>query len=121
MNAYQGKCLYCGNEQPIMAESQEIANKEVSNTCSCNGASFHQKKGKLMERINYIAKGEYNPIFPPLTEDQTEMLRDGGVNVMLTNCNAITFEFNDSKNKIWFDGEKYKVTRTGTRKAVEEI
>lgn len=78
MDTYQAKCKYCGNEQPIMAENQEDADEEMSNKCECGSASTEQKKAKLMERINYICKGAYNPALIELTLDQTEMIRQGG-------------------------------------------
>lgn len=120
MDTYQGKCRFCGNEQPIMAESQEDADEIVSGSCGCGAASFEQKKAKLMERIAYIAKGDYAPQFAHLTEKTVRMLRAGGVDVMSGNADSITYSLADSKVRIWTDGDKYKVSRTGTQKEVAE-
>ena len=120
MDTYQAKCSYCGAEQPIMAESQEAADEEMSNTCQCGAASKLQKQNKLMERIVYIAKGDYDEAFEELTAEQTKMLRRAGMEVVNGNAGAITYDFSDSKVRIWADGEKYKVSRTGTRKEVAE-
>lgn len=79
MENYLGKCQYCGNEQPFIAESQEAADEQVSNKCDCGQASTAQKKQKLMERINYIAAGKYSPAFESLSEEKVKMLRQGGV------------------------------------------
>ena len=121
MDTYQGTCKYCGAVQPIMAESQEAADEQISAKCDCGSASTAQKKAKLMERINYIAAGKYNPAFAELTEDQTKILRQGGNDVMAGICTGVTFEFYDSKVKILDTGEKYKVKRTGSREEVVEI
>ena len=121
MENYLGKCQFCGNEQPIMADSQIDADEQVSNGCDCGQASAAQKKAKLMERINYIAAGKYNPAFSELTEEQTKMLRQGGRDVVSGICQAITFDVEDSKVKIWTDGEKFKVKRSGSREEVTEI
>lgn len=121
MDTYQGKCRYCGQEQPVMAESQETADEYVSNRCDCGQASEAQKKAKLIERINYIAKGGYNPAFEQLTEPQVKMLRQGGCDIMSGICQSITFDFYNSKIKIWDTGEKYKVKRTGSPSEEVEI
>lgn len=121
MENYLGKCQYCGNEQPILAESQETADEQVSNRCDCGRASTAQKKARLMERINYIAKGEYSPAFEQLTEPQIKMLRQGGQDVIDGKCQAVILVVEDSKIKIWADGEKFKVKRSGSREEAVEV
>lgn len=121
MDTYQGRCKYCGQEQPIMAENQEAADKQVSDKCDCGQASTAQKKQKLMERINYIAAGKYSPAFEALSEEKVKMLRQGGCDVLNGICGGITFEFYNSKVKIWDAGEKYKVKRTGSPSEEVEI
>lgn len=121
MDTYQGTCKYCGNEQPIIAENQETADEDMSNKCECGSASAEQKKAKLMERINYICKGKYNPTLSELTPDQTEMIRQGGLNIMRCNAESITFDTGDSKIKIWVAKEKIKVSRMASQEEVAEI
>ena len=120
MNIYQGICKYCGNTQPVMAESQEAANEIVSGKCDCGAAAAEEKKAKLMERINYIAAAAYNETFEVLPEAQAAMLRQGGRDVIAGNCGGITYEVEDSKIRIWRDGEKIKVKRSGSREETAE-
>lgn len=120
MDTYEGKCKYCGAENPVMAENQAAADEEVSNRCSCGGASIEQKKAKLMERINYIARGNPEKALKPLAEDQTKMLRRAGADIVAENCDKVAFTLPDSKVQIWNDGEKYKIKRTATKEEVAE-
>lgn len=120
MNTYQGICKYCGNTQPVMAESQEAADEIVSEKCDCGAAAAEEKKAKLMGRINYIAAAAYNETFEPLPEAQVTMLRQGGQEVIAGNCSSVTFEVKDSKIRIWADGDKIKVKRSGSREETAE-
>lgn len=120
MDTYEGKCKYCGIEKPIMAESQDAADEEISNTCSCGAASIEQRKAKLMERINYIARGSQEKALATLSEEQTKMLRRAGTDIIEGSCDKIVFALPDSKVQIWSDGEKYKIKRTATKEEVAE-
>lgn len=120
MDTYQGICKYCGEQQPIMAEDQTDADEQVSNKCDCGGAAKEQIKAKLMSRIIYIAKGDYDPTFTELSEPMIKILKTAGNDILEGMYGQIEFVAVDSKIKIWTDGEKYKVSRTGTRKEVAE-
>lgn len=120
MDTYEGKCKYCGAEKMVMAESQAVADEEISNTCSCGAASIEQRKAKLMERINYIACGSQEKALVPLSEEQTKMLRRAGTDIIEGSCDKIVFALPDSKVRIWSDGEKYKIKRTATKEEVAE-
>lgn len=120
MDTYEGKCKYCGTEKLIMAESQAAADEEISNTCSCGAASTEQKKAKLMERINFIARGSQEKAMAPLSEERTKMLRRAGVDVIEGNCDKATFVLLDSKVQIWDTGEKIKIKRTASKEQEAE-
>ena len=120
MDTYEGKCKYCGAENMVMAESQEAADEEISYRCDCGGASLEEKKAILMERINYIARGNPEKALKPLDEEQTRMLRRAGADVIAENCDKVAFTLPDSKVQIWNDGEKYKIKRTATKEEVAE-
>lgn len=121
MDTYQGKCRYCGQEQPVMAASQEAADDHVSDNCDCGQASVEQKKSRLMAEINRIAKASENPAFDTLDEDKIRLLRQGGRDVLEGMCQGAAFEFHDSKVRIWNANGKYKVKRTGSREETAEI
>ena len=58
MNTYDGRCLYCGIVQPIMAESQEEADNLITRKCDCAGAAKQRKIDALTENIlNITAEG----------------------------------------------------------------
>lgn len=121
MDTYQGKCQFCGEEQPIMAESQEMADNIVSGSCKCSGATVAKRQAILMQRINYISAAGYSDTFSPLQEPQIKTLHKGGKDVLLGNCEAVTFELTDSKVKIWISGDKIKIKRTATREEAAEV
>lgn len=120
MDTYEGKCKYCGAEKPVMAESQAAADEEISNTCNCGGASIEQKKAKLMERINFIARGSQEKAMAPLSEERTKMLRRAGVDVIEGICDKVAFVLPDSKVQIWDAGEKIKIKRTASKEEEAE-
>lgn len=120
MDTYEGKCKYCGAEKLIMAESQAAADEEISNTCGCETASIEQRKAKLMERINFIARGNKEKAMKPLSEEVTKMLRRAGVDVIEGNCDKIAFSLPESKIQIWNAGDKFKVRRTVSREKEAE-
>lgn len=120
MKTYQGVCKYCGNIQPVMASTQEEADEIVSGKCDCGVAKTEEKKTKLMERINYIAAAAYNETFESLPQEQVEMLRQAGKDVLNMNCTSVTFDVMDSKIRIWRDGDKIKVKRSGNREETAE-
>lgn len=121
MDTYQGTCKYCGAVQPIMAVSQEAADEEMSNTCDCRGAEMEQKQIMLMQQISYIAQGDYDDAFLPLSEMVVKMLKQAGKDIVQGYCDQAEFVVRDSKIKIWNNGEKYKISRIGTRKEVAEV
>lgn len=58
MNTYDGRCLYCGLVQPIMAESQEEADSLITKKCDCAGAAKQRKIDALAENIiNITSEG----------------------------------------------------------------
>lgn len=99
MDTYEGKCKYCGAEKPIMAESQAAADEEISNTCDYGAASIEQRKAKLMECINFIARGNKEKAMKSLSEEVTKMLRRAGVDVIEGNCDKSLFLCRSQKSK----------------------
>ena len=120
MDTYRGRCQFCGEEQPIMAENQEMADNIVSGSCKCSGATIAKRQAILMQRINYIAAASHNDTFSPLSESEVRMLRQGGIDVLQGNCESVTFELMDSKVKIWNTGDKIKIKRTASREEAAE-
>lgn len=54
---YEGICKYCGEIQPIMAQSQEEADMLISRVCKCRGAEEEDKRDRICANAEEITEG----------------------------------------------------------------
>jgi len=121
METFTGKCKYCGNEQPVMAESQEAADEMVSADCECSGAETSDKRSHMKSNIQQICSNDFNGAFEPLEQSAINAIKEAADGVIDGLYDGVTFDARLSKVSIKIGGDdKIKVSRTTTKKQEAE-
>ena len=118
MNTYDGRCLYCGLVQPIMAESQEEADSLITRKCDCAGAAKQRKIDTLTENIlNITAEGHCEESnLKPIEPAAVDMLIAAGALVVHGAIDKVQISAEGSTITIAVGSKgQVKVTRKETR------
>lgn len=94
-DTYSGVCRYCGQIKPIIAESQEQADEEISKKCDCNGAIREKRAKRIKLNAFEISTGE-NEMITSLIEKAGLMILDGHINQMSLSIGDITYKVKEN-------------------------
>lgn len=96
MRDYDAICKYCGDKQPILAESQAEADELTSEQCSCGGATKARKREMLLKNIESICgggAGQYG--YDRVPESVQELINQMGERVLQGEIEAATIKLID--------------------------
>lgn len=123
MQTFEGTCRFCGQIQPVMAESPEEADSIVTDRCNCDGAIFEKRKACLKENIAEVAGAGCEKYgFNPLDVEITNLLYAAGVMVMLDKMQQISVSADGTAVKISVNTKgQVKVTRKEQKNISTEV
>ena len=81
MNTFEGVCTFCGETEILMAESQEDADRIVTEKCSCGGYSMRERADLLLEYIDDITKENPEKNFKAMEDAQVMGIKDAAIYV----------------------------------------
>lgn len=96
MRDYDGVCKYCGDKQPILAESQAEADELTSERCSCGGATKAKKREMLSKNIESICgdgSGEYG--YDRVPDAVKALINEAGERVLQGEIEQVTIKLID--------------------------
>ena len=122
MENYMGRCIYCGHERGVMAESQEQADAEITASCSCSGAKSAEKLKQVNEKLRRcIGDKTDRNIFLPVEDDVYSAISCIAEMIINGQMDAATFAVEGTKVTISRGKDKVKVKRTRVYEQREEI
>lgn len=123
MQTFEGTCRFCGQIQPVMAESFEAADLIVTDRCNCDGAALEKRKACLRENIVEVAgSGCEKYGFNPLDIEIIDLIYAAGVMVMNDEVQQISICADGTVVKISINTKgQVKVTRKEQKNISAEV
>lgn len=94
-DTYSGVCRYCGQIKPIIAESQQQADEEISKKCDCNGAIREKRANRIKLNALEISTGEDERI-TKIIEKTGLMILDRYINQTSLSIGDVTYKVKEN-------------------------
>lgn len=117
MKQHTGKCAYCGNMQEVFTESQQEADRIVTESCKCDRAMTEDKKKALKVSLeNLLGEESIEDGFTPVDETSRKHIESIGNLIIEGAMQSATFKLrmdtqvengykNKHKRRCWYTGE----------------
>lgn len=121
IEAYTGRCPYCGREELIWENSQEEADLIVAKNCSCKGYKLKQKEAELYQKLEEVSKECKEKNFRRIDKDTLSMIKEVATACLMGRIQQVQFDVLCSKVTITRTAYGVKITRKSTSIDIQEV